>query len=132
MTQNINLFHAGLRQVRPKLSFELLMKCVGGGLALILLMYAFVQFQVSGLNREVRRVQEQLKAEQSEALKLAGQRSASKPDPQLEAEIAKLQGELRQAQHQRARSTPQPRRPRRRVARARAALLDGWDASASG
>ena len=98
MTQNINLFHAGLRQVRPKLSFELLMKCVGGGLALILLMYAFVQFQVSGLNREVRRVQEQLKAEQSDALKLAGQRSASKPDPQLEAEIAKLQGELRQAQ----------------------------------
>src|SRR5438132_333858 len=76
MTQNINLFHAGLRQVRPKLSFELLMKCVGGGLALILLMYAFVQFQVSGLNREVRRVQEQLKAEQSDALKLAGQRFA--------------------------------------------------------
>jgi hypothetical protein len=98
MTQNINLFHAGLRHVRPKLSFALLTRCVAGGAALILVLYALVQFQVSSLNRELRRVQEQLKAEQADALKVAGQRSASKPDPQLEAEIAKLQGELKQAQ----------------------------------
>jgi len=98
MTQNINLFHAGLRHVRPKLSFALLARCVGGVAALILLLYALVDFQVTGLNRELRRVQEQLKAEQQDALKVAGQRSASKPDPQLEAEITKLQGELKQAQ----------------------------------
>jgi hypothetical protein len=98
MTQNINLFHAGLRHVRPKLSFALLTRCVAGGAALILVLYAFVQFQVTSLNGELRRVQEQLKAEQQDALKVAGQRSASKPDPQLEAEIAKLQGELKQAQ----------------------------------
>ena len=98
MTQNINLFHAGLRHVRPKLSFALLTRCVAGGAALILVIYALVEFQVTSLNRELRRVQEQLKAEQAEALKVAGQRSASKPDPQLEAEIAKLQGELKQAQ----------------------------------
>jgi len=98
MTQNINLFHAGLRQVRPKLSFALLTRCVAGVAALILVLYALVQFQVTSLNGQLRRVQEQLKAEQAEALKVAGQRSASKPDPQLEAEITKLQGELKQAQ----------------------------------
>jgi hypothetical protein len=53
---------------------------------------------VTSLNAQLRRVQEQLKVEQADALKVAGQRSASKPDPQLEAEIAKLQGELKQAQ----------------------------------
>ena len=97
MTQNINLFHAGLRQAQPKLSFALLTKCVGGGVALMSVLYVFVQFQVSGLNGELRRVQELLKAEQAEALKLA-QRGGIKPDPQVEAEIGKLQGELRQAQ----------------------------------
>ena len=98
MTQHINLFHAGLREPRPQLSFAMLLNGLGGVVALMALIYVVVQFQVSGVNGDLRRTQEQLKVEQADVLKVAGQAAARKPDPQLEAEIAKLQGELKQAQ----------------------------------
>ena len=99
MTQNINLLQPGLRQVQPRLSLMLLLKCLGGVVALTSVAYVFLQFQVSSLNGELRRVQELVKVEQAEALKAATQAAAGrKPDPQVEAEIVKLQSELRQAQ----------------------------------
>ena len=98
MTQNINLFHAGLREPRPQLSFAMLLNGLGVVVGLMALIYVFVQFQVYGVTSELRRAQEQLKAEQADTLKAAGQVAARKPDPELEAEIAKLKGELRQAQ----------------------------------
>jgi len=87
MTQHINLFHAGLREPRPQLSFAMLLKGLGGLVALMAVIYVLVQFQVYGVTGDLRRTQEQLKVEQADALKVAGQASARKPDPQLEAEI---------------------------------------------
>ena len=98
MTQHLNLLDAGLRQVRPRLSFVLLLNSLAGVVVVMLLVYVVLAFQVSALTGDVRRAQEQLKAEQADAQKLAGVAAARKPDPQLEAEIARLQGELRQAQ----------------------------------
>lgn len=98
MTQNINLFHAGLREPRPQLSFAMLLNGLGGIVAVMAVAYVFVQFQLYSVNADLRRAQEQLKAEQADALKAAGQVAARKPDPELEAEITKLKGELRQAQ----------------------------------
>jgi Tfp pilus assembly protein PilN len=97
VTQNINLLDPGMRQARPRLSFVLLGKCLAGLVVPMLVVYAFLQFQLGSLNGELRRAQELLTTEQAEAQKLAAQ-GARKPDPQVEAEIAKMQGELRQAQ----------------------------------
>ena len=87
-----------MRQARPRLSFVMLCYALAGVLVAMLVIQVFLQFQVNGLNAEARRTQELLKAEQADATKLAGQAATRKPDPQLEAEIAKLQGELRQAE----------------------------------
>ena len=76
----------------------MLLNGLGVVAGLMALIYVFVQFQVYGVTSELRRAQEQLKAEQADTLKAAGQVAARKPDPELEAEIAKLKGELRQAQ----------------------------------
>jgi hypothetical protein len=97
MTQNINLFDPGLRQTRPRLSLVMLFNCLAGLVVAMLVVYVFLQFQMNGLNGELREAQKLLDAERAEAQKLAGQAAARKPDPQLEAEIAKLQSELRQA-----------------------------------
>src|SRR2546421_2634357 len=98
MTQQINLLDAGLRQVRPRLSFVLLLNSLAGVVVAMLVFYVFLNFQVNGLNGDVRRVQELLKTEQADAQKLAGQAAARKPNPALEAEIGRLQAEMRQAQ----------------------------------
>jgi hypothetical protein len=97
MTQNINLIDAGSSKPRPRLSSILLLKCLAGTVVAMLGVYVFVQFEANGLNRDLRRAQEALDAGRGEAQKLAGQAAARKPDPHLEAEVAKLHGELRQA-----------------------------------
>lgn len=97
MTQNINLFDPGLRKPRVRLSFALLVKSLALVLGALFALQFFLQYQVRGLNAEYSRLDALLKGERSRVEKLAGQASARKPDPQLEAEIAKLQLELAQA-----------------------------------
>jgi hypothetical protein len=98
MTQNINLLDLGSRKPQPRLSFVTLLGCAGVVFVVLFVVHVFLQFQVSGLNRELRQAQERLDAGRAEAQKLTGQAAARKPDPQLEAEIAKLRNELRRAQ----------------------------------
>jgi hypothetical protein len=99
MTQNINLIDAGLIKARPRLSFVVLLGSVAVTGALLFAVHLFLAFQVSGMNGELRRGQETLNAARAEAQKITGQAAqARKPDPQLEAEIAKLRTELGQAQ----------------------------------
>lgn len=98
MTQNINLYEAGSRKSRPRLGLVTLLYGVGAVAVVLSMVHVFVQFQVYGLNAELRRVQATLDAERAEAQKASGQAGARKPDPQLEAEIARLRTEARQAQ----------------------------------
>ncbi len=96
MAQNINLFDGASRKPRPRLSFVTLLYGLAGVTVLLAIILVFVQFQVNGLNGEMRRVQQLVDAERAEALKASGT-AARKPDPQLEAEISKLRAELSHA-----------------------------------
>ena len=98
MTQNINLYDAGARKSRARLGLVTLLYGVGAVAVVLGVVQVFVQFQVYGLNAELRRTQALVDAERAEALKASGQAAARKPDPQLEAEIARLRTEARQAQ----------------------------------
>lgn len=97
MTQNINLLDVGLQKLRPRVSFATLAYCLAGVVVALFVVQVFLQFQVNGLNGELRRAQEVLTAARAEAQKFTGQAAARKPDPQVEAELAKLQLEFRQA-----------------------------------
>jgi Fimbrial assembly protein (PilN) len=98
MTQNINLYDGGSRKSRTRLGAVTLLYGVGALAVALSLVHVFVQFQVRGLNTELRRTQAMLDAERTEVLKATSQAAARKPDPQLEAEIARLRTEAKQAQ----------------------------------
>ena len=97
MTQNINLLDTGLKKPRRQLTLVTLLNCLGAIVVVLFVVQVFLQFQVNGLSGELRRAQEMLNAQRAEAQKQTAQAAAHKPDPQLEAQIAKLQSELRQA-----------------------------------
>jgi hypothetical protein len=98
MTQNINLLSSEFRKPRVVPSFATLVKSLGLALLALFAVQFLLQYQVSGLTAESRSVQELIKDQRAQAEKLTGLAAGRKPDPQLEAEIAKLEAELRQAQ----------------------------------
>ena len=98
MTQNINLLSSDFRKPRVVPSFATLVKCLGVVLLALFAVQFFLQYQVSGLTAQLRSVQDLIKDQRAQAEKLTGLAAGRKPDPQLEAEIAKLQNELRRAQ----------------------------------
>jgi hypothetical protein len=98
MTQNINLYDAGSRKSRTRFGAVTLLYGIGAVAVALSLVHVFVQYQVRGLNTELRRTQALVDAERAEALKSSSQAAARKPDPQLEAEIARLRAEAKQAQ----------------------------------
>lgn len=98
MTQNINLFNPAFRKQRQLLSFATLVKCLGLVVLVLVAFQFYLQQQVSGLTGELRSVQALLKDERDRVAQLTGQAAARKPDAQVEAEIARLEVELRQAQ----------------------------------
>jgi hypothetical protein len=97
MTQNINLLSSGFRKTAARYSFATLAKSLGVALVALFAINFFLQYQVSGLTAQLRTMQEVLKDQRGQAEKLTGQAAARKPDAALEAEIAKLEGELSQA-----------------------------------
>ena len=98
MTQNINLLSSDFRKPPLRLSFATLVKCLGVALLALFAVQFFLQYQVSDLRAQLRGVQDSIKDQRAQAEKLTGLAAGRKPDPQLEAEIAKLDSELRQAQ----------------------------------
>ena len=98
MTQNINLLSSDFRKPRLLLSFATLAKCLGLALLALFAVQFFLQYQVGDLRAELRSVQDLIKEHRAQAEKLTGLAAGRKPDPQLEAEIAKLEAELKQAQ----------------------------------
>jgi type IV pilus assembly PilN-like protein len=97
MTQNINLLVSGVRKTAVRYSFATLAKSLGVALVVLFAIHFFLQYQVSALTAQSRSLQEALKDHRGQAEKLTGQAAARKPDAALEAEIAKLEGELSQA-----------------------------------
>jgi hypothetical protein len=98
MTQNINLISTDFHQPKVPLSLATLAKCLGLVLLALFVVQFYLQYEVNRLTAQLRTVQEQIKDQRAQAEKLTGLAAARKPDPQLEAEIAKLEPELRQAQ----------------------------------
>jgi hypothetical protein len=99
MTQNINLLSSDFRKPELRLSFATLVKCLGVALFALLLVQFYLQYQVSGLTTQLRTLQDSVKDQRAQAEKLTGLAAGRKPDAQLEAEIAKLDAEFKQAQH---------------------------------
>jgi hypothetical protein len=98
MTQNINLLSSGLSKPQVGLSLATLVTCLGLALLALFAAQFILQYQVSSLTAQLRSMQDSIKDQRGQAEKLTGLAAARKPDPQLEAEIAKLEPELRQAQ----------------------------------
>ena len=97
MTQNINLLVSGVRKTAARYSFATLAKSLGVALVFLFAIHFFLQYQVSALTAQSRSLQDVLKDQRGQAEKLTGQAASRKPDAALEAEIAKLEGELSQA-----------------------------------
>jgi hypothetical protein len=98
MGQNINLFNAAFSKPKRALSFATLVKCLGLTLVVLLALHFYLLYAVSGLAGKLRSVEGSLKEQSVRAEKQTGLASARKPDAQLEAEIAQLEVELKQAQ----------------------------------
>jgi hypothetical protein len=98
MTQNINLFDAGWQKSRRQLGVVPLVYGIAGVTAVLACLHVLVEFQGRGASAELRQVQALVDAERAQAQKASGQAAGRKPDPQLEAEIARLRIEVKQAQ----------------------------------
>ncbi|MBI2296627.1 MAG: hypothetical protein HYU76_11500 [Betaproteobacteria bacterium] len=98
MSQNINLFNPAFRKQRLQVSFAALAKCLGLTVIALLAFQFYLQHQVNGLTEELRTVEASLMEQRSVLDQLKGQAAVRKPDPQLDAEIAQLETELKQAQ----------------------------------
>jgi Fimbrial assembly protein (PilN) len=97
MTQNINLLVSGFRKTAVRYSFATLAKSLALALVALFAIQFFLQYQISSLTAQSRSLQDVVKDQRAQAEKITGQAAARKPDAALEAEIAKLEGELGQA-----------------------------------
>jgi hypothetical protein len=97
MSQNINLFNPALRKKREPLSLGTAVACLVIVVAGLFAYQLYQQHRVNALAEELRSAEVMLKERRALADKLKGQVAAAKPDAGLEAEIAKLEAELRQA-----------------------------------
>lgn len=97
MSQNINLFIPAFRKRELVFSLKVLVACLAvGQLALGAFQYYF-QAQVNGLAEELSSAEAVLKAQRAYSDKLKGASAMRKGDEQLNADIARLEIELKQA-----------------------------------
>jgi len=96
MSQNINLFNPAFRKQRLLVSLATVAQCLGLTLLVLFAFHFYLQQQVSGLAEELHSAEGLFKSQRSYADKLKDQTTARKADTQLEAEIAKLETELKQ------------------------------------
>jgi hypothetical protein len=96
VSQNINLFNPAFRKQRRVLTLGTVVQLLGLTLAALSGYHYTLWQQVNGLTEELRSADGLLKAQRGYVDKLKG-RSAAKPDTQLEADIVRLEAELRLA-----------------------------------
>jgi hypothetical protein len=97
MSQNINLYNPAFRKQRLLLSLATVAQFLGLTLAILIAVQFYLQQQVSGLTEELRSTEALLKSQRAYLDKVRGTGAARKADPQLEAEIAQLETELKLA-----------------------------------
>ncbi|MGH8640124.1 MAG: PilN domain-containing protein [Burkholderiales bacterium] len=98
MSQNINLLGPAFRRQRRALTLATVVQCFGVTLAAMLAYHLVLQHQASGLTAELRTAEGLLGSQRNYVEKLKGKPAAVKPDAQLEAEVGRLEGELKTAQ----------------------------------
>ena len=96
MSQNINLFNPAFRKQRQLATMNALAGCLAVALLTLLGVQAYVQRDVAGLNEELRSAEALLKAQRGYTDKLQREAATRKASIQLEAEIARLEAELKQ------------------------------------
>jgi hypothetical protein len=97
MGQNINLFSPAFRKQDVVFSLKALVACFVITLLTLLAFQAYLQEEVNGLAEELRSAEAVLKTQRGYSDKLKGESAARKRDSQLDAEVARLEGELRHA-----------------------------------
>jgi hypothetical protein len=97
MSQNINLLGPAFRKQRRTLTLATVVQCFAVVLAALLAYQFVLQQQVNGVAAELRTAEGLLGSQRNYVEKLKGKSIAPKPDAQLEAEVARLEGELNTA-----------------------------------
>jgi len=97
MSQNINLLGPAFQKQRRTLTLATVVQCFGITLAAMLAYHVMLLQQVNGLAAELRTSEGLLGSQRNYVEKLKGKPTAAKPDAQLDAEVGRLEGELKTA-----------------------------------
>lgn len=97
MSQNINLLGPAFRKRPQLLTLVRVAQCVGITLAALLAYHFDLQQQVSGLSAELRTAERLLSSQRVLAEKLKGKPGVPRADAQLDADVARLEAELKTA-----------------------------------
>jgi len=97
MSQNINLLTPAFRPQRSLLTLVTIAQCLGVTLAALFSYHFYLQQQVSGLAAELRSSEGLLGSQKNYVDRLKSKTGAPKADTQLEADIMRLETELKLA-----------------------------------
>lgn len=97
MSQNINLFNPALRKQKRLLTLATVAQCLGVVLAALIGYQFYLQQQVAGLTQESRATEGILSSQRGFAERLKVKAASAKADQRLEADIARLESELKLA-----------------------------------
>jgi len=95
MSQNINLLTPAFRKQRRLLTLATVAQCLGIVLAVLFGYHFYLEQQVSGLATELRTAEGMVRSQKGYVDNLKGRTAALKPDAQLDADIARLENELK-------------------------------------
>ena len=97
MSQNINLFSPAFRKQRQMLSLATVVQCLGITLVALFGYQYYLQQKVNGLDAELSSADGLLKSQRSHLERVKGKPGSTKLDAQLDADIARLENELKLA-----------------------------------
>jgi hypothetical protein len=97
VSQNINLLGPAFRKQRRALTLATVAQCFGITLAAMVVYHVVLLQQVNGLATELRAAEKVVGSQRNYVEKLKGKPASVKPDAQLEAEVGRLEGELKTA-----------------------------------
>jgi len=97
MSQNINLFNPAFRKQELVLSLKALLACLAVTVLVLAAIHFYLRERVNGYAEEVASAEGLLKAQRGYSEKLTRENAARKQDARLDAEIAQLENELKQA-----------------------------------
>jgi len=97
MSQNINLFTPAFRKQRRVLTLGTVAQCLGVTLVALLGYHFYLDLQVSGLAAELQVAEGMVRSQKGYVDNLKGRTAALKLDVQLDADVARLENELKVA-----------------------------------